>query len=92
MNNITNKSLAIVREKKSGFLWVFFAIALLLIAIPMILYGLGRASYNGIIWCKERDERHIKKLIRKNAKIQTKVDKQRLEKELLDNQNKLENE
>lgn len=73
MNNITDKTINIVKKKnKSGFVWIGVALLFLILTIPFLIYGLGRATYNGIVWVSHHPDRKLAKQQRKEQRAQTK--------------------
>lgn len=72
MNNI-DKTINVVKTKKhSGWLWILISFVLLLLIIPFLIYGIVRASYNGIVWTSKHNERKLSKLERKEIKLNIK--------------------
>lgn len=70
--NTTNKVLEYTQKKQSGLLWVAIGLALLVLVVPIIIYGIVRATSNGIKWVGERHDRKLVKLQRKESKLTTK--------------------
>lgn len=75
MNNITN---IYNQNKKSGWLKVFIGLGLLIMAIPIMIYGLLQALYNGASWMGRHPQRKESRLIRKETKLETKENIKRL--------------
>lgn len=72
MTNKFNEGLLIVQEKKSGLLWIFAAFCLIPLILFFLVYGICLAGKNSVVWVFGRSERKLKRLERKQARIETK--------------------
>lgn len=65
------KELTIIKTK-SGWIVFWIALAMLILAIPLMIYGLGRASYNGVVWVSHHKDRKLAKMERKDSTYEVK--------------------
>ena len=69
MNGFDKINVIVNKKKKSGTFLIFLSIILMIIIIPLLLYGIFRASFNGISWINNHNERKLHKLDKKNRKL-----------------------
>lgn len=67
-----DKSITYIKQKKSGWLWVGIGILVLIIALPLMIYGVIKASFNGVVWVSKHPDRRNEKLKRREEKDITK--------------------
>ena len=69
MNSFDKINVIVNKKKKSGIFLIFLSLILIIIVIPLLLYGILRASFNGISWMSKHNERKLNKLDKKNRKL-----------------------
>lgn len=57
------------KNKSSGWFWIGISILILIILIPLLLYGILRAIFNGINWVFHHKERKLVRLEKKERKL-----------------------
>jgi len=73
MNDLKNITINTITKKKSGLLYIGIGLIILIISIPLMLYGITKSSYNGYVYCFSKTSKNNRKE-KKNENVQLKID------------------